>query len=144
MQGEHWRPTYNRGRFLTMTCAFPHPKDRGVGKVSAATEKRFDEDGRRFPMPHYVENNMLEHRGRMIPVSADDREVLHGFPKGFGRKLHGKGDEPQEDARCRAIGQGFHIPSVMLVLVLLLNLPVQAMGFSTRPETGSVSITRLD
>ena len=126
--GTHWAPTYAEPRFSTFTRCFPHPEDRG--RPDADTRQRFLEDHSRYPVPHYGEHNLLWKGSRWRTLSAKEREELMGFPLDYTSKLHGnqvtndsKGDSVLEDARCSALCNTFHSPSIVLFLALIFQLP---------------------
>ena len=49
-----------------------------------ATREAFDNDGGRFPLPHYVSGNLVEDPdGVLRPLLPEDREVFMGFPVGY-------------------------------------------------------------
>ena len=59
--------------------------------------------------------------GDYRPLSADEREVLMGIPRGYTKALRpGARDLCSEDARKSAVGNGFHVPSIVLLLSLLV------------------------
>ena len=54
------------------------------------------------------------------PLSASEQEVLMGIPPGYTEALRpGARDSCLEDARKPAVGSGFHVPSIVLLLSLL-------------------------
>ena len=126
--GSTWTLTYPSGRFLTLTTCFPHPLDRGWDRVDQATRDRFLADGRRFPVPHYVEHNLVQDNGELRTFTADEREALHATPVGYTRGLAGARGE--EDARAHAIGNGFHVPSIVLLLAVTFRTMVRASASS--------------
>eukprot|EP00971_Amphidinium_carterae_P350273 6491465-Amphidinium_carterae.1 len=125
--GSHFR--YPEGRFLTFTTVFPHPADR-AGAADDEARLRFQQDGRRYPLAHYVSHNVLWRDGSFRTLSAREREVLMGLPFDYTAGL-------TEDRRCSAIGNGFHVPSVIIVLLLLLGIP-HALAVATIASLPSV------
>ena len=41
-----------------------------------------------------------------------------------------------EDGRCHALGNGFHIPSILLILAVMLQKAVAGVGFQPQPVAG--------
>ena len=142
---ERWLPQYATGRFATFTTAFSHPYDRGVEKASKNAKKHFEEDGKRFPLPHYEDANLVWKRDCARPLCAEEREVLHGFPKDFGLDMtEDAKTQSNESRRCSAVGNGFHIPSLKLLLALLLNLSIQKCIVKAEGCTESFEEKRKD
>ena len=127
--GTFWAPTYHRARFSTLTTCFTHPNDRG--HPDDETQQRFYQDGKRFPVIHYSAGNLVWKGSSWRTLSADEREVLMGFPQKYTAKLqHSTTDAAKqhdkqklEDYRCHALGNSFRVPSSMLVLALLFHMP---------------------
>jgi hypothetical protein len=113
------RPVYGLGRFATFTTAFPHKPDRPPHRDADEALLFFTQDGGRFPLAHYHRSNLLfSGSGKARPLSADEREQLHGLPPAYTDRLQG-------NARLSAIGNGWHLPSIVLLLFILLQ-PVTA------------------
>ena len=55
-------------------------------------------------------------------LDAEEREKAMNYPPGWTRGLRMK-SKSVEDSRCHAIGNGFHIPSVALLIAILFHLP---------------------
>ena len=56
-------------------------------------------------------------------INAEERAHMMGYPKNWTRGLnmcHQGRDE--EYSRCHAVGNGFHLPSVKLLLVIIFGL----------------------
>ena len=80
-------------------------------------------DDKRFPVGAYAEENLLwrGHEWR-TPTSAEQAQA-HGCPPAAVRPDHMnniKSKDAERVANC-AVGNGFHIPSMMLVFMLLLQ-----------------------
>ena len=115
-----------RGAMYTFTRAFPHPDDQ---PASDAARARAAADGRRFPNPAYEEGSMLakgKDKAKVLrPLSAEERAAVHGYPKSIlseGYNSEAYTTAEREDKLCSMIGNGYHIPSLMMVLVLLSTL----------------------
>ena len=136
--GQHWRGVYKGGRMATLTTAFPHPPDHGAKSADKEQLQRFEDDGRRFPLNTYAKQYCLESKGVLRVMDADEREAIMGYPAGYSNNLQIKG-KSCEDARCHAIGSGFHLPSVMLLLAIVLGLPAASTASSSGPMSSSTS-----
>ena len=116
-----WRPEYPKGRFMTFTTCFPHPADRGpVGSLSVM--ESFRQDKARFPLSQYVAGNLVvSSSGASRPLTADEREELMGLPHQYTQALQPRQGVSHEDARCSAIGNGWHVPTMTMLLFVLLQ-----------------------
>ena len=122
LPGQAWRAVYQGGRFATFTTVFPHDADHGAAQADAAQRNRFFKDGRRFPLNTYSADNCVSKDMELRVPDADERERAMDYPPGWtsGLQLRGRS---VEDSRSHAIGNGFHIPSVALLIALLFSLP---------------------
>ena len=114
-----------KGAMFTFTRCCQHPDDH---PASATVRKRAKEDGNRFPTQAYEERSLLskqagESRTFRPPVSAERAEV-HCFPSSMVEEATFAGTTPSEEEgkRCSLVGNGYHIPSVMIALILLSSL----------------------
>ena len=106
----------------TFSREFPHPTDR-VSKVSEGARNRFLQDDRRFPPSAYEEHSLLWFQGRWRQPSPNERAAIMGVPAAALQAI--TPDRPQSDRIAKlnsVIGNGFHIPSVMLALFILFQL----------------------
>ena len=122
LPGQQWRTSYKGGRLLTFTTVFPHQADHGSAQADEAQKLRFHQDGRRFPLNTYCADNCVKQGNQMRVLDADERESVMGYPPGWTRGLRKKG-QSVEDSRCHAIGNGFHLPSVALLIAILFQFP---------------------
>ena len=110
-----------KGAMYPFTREFRHPNE----PTRAAWEvvQRWQSDDKRFPVDAYAEENLLWRGQEWRTPTSSERAQAHGCPpssvmpdyaEGLGEK------EAERLANC-AIGNGFHIPSVMLVFMLLLQ-----------------------
>ena len=146
--GSSWRPRFKGGRFATFVQAWPgHPKDRGDANDDDAV-LALEKDHGRYPLAHYRKTNLLFYKdsnrkrkkGRGyeygFPLPADDREALSGWPVGHTACIS-QDESPSEadSVRCSAIGNGWHIPSVLITFVLLLveHFPTRAKAAHAQP-----------
>eukprot|EP00971_Amphidinium_carterae_P184535 3663563-Amphidinium_carterae.1 len=118
---------YPEGRFLTFTTVFPHPADR-PGSAQEDAIARFHHDERRYPLAHYVSHNMVWKGAESRTLSAREREMLMCLPYDYTAGL-------TEDRRCSTIGNGFHVPSIIVMLLLLFGIPhaLASQTFSALP-----------
>ena len=110
-----------RGAMFPFTREFEHPDER----VSEAWEvvERWNHDGKRFPVGAYTEKNLLWRGQEWRTLNSSERAQAHGCPPSAVRPDYTesmRASEAERMANC-AIGNGFHIPSVMLVFMLLLQ-----------------------
>lgn len=119
--GTGFAPTFPTGRFLAFTTVFPHPADRPPkdAKDDPFVYQRFLDDERRLPLFHYAKGNLVWRDGEARPLSAEEREQLMGFPRGFTEALDKGPHRSAEDARGHAMGNTFHVPCVIVLLLLL-------------------------
>ena len=121
--GTGWTTTWGGGRIKTLTTCFPHPMDKG-NKNDGVAVQNFRSDGGRFPLAHYTDDNVLQDETGSLPdrpLNAAERERAMGFPRNYTRGLTLPGKN-SEDSRCHALGNTFHVPSILLMLLLLFDL----------------------
>ena len=121
-----------KGAMFPFTREFHHPDDGN--REPWEVIQRWQQDDKRFPVGAYAEENLLW-RGRewRTPTSAE-RAQAHGCPPAAIRPdfmNDVKSKEAERVANC-AVGNGFHIPSMMLVFMLLLQ---SAATCSPTPST---------
>ena len=138
--GTNWQPEFPAGRFLTFTTAFRHPADRGASLPKCCWDA-FEADNRRYPLSQYVTGNLVTSvDGTSRPLSASEREDLHSLPADYTKPLRPSIGVSHEDTRCTAIGNGWHVPTITLMLFLLLQcvnavtLPPQLVSRDTMPQ----------
>ena len=108
------------GAMHVFTRDFLHPGDRGAGCSKGAIE-RFWLDGCRFPEPAYEPNSCLWKQDVARQPDSSERLSLHGFPEGCLEHAvePSKPWSEQESVRNSSVGNGFHLPSIMLALIIL-------------------------
>ena len=121
--GHSFAPAFPTGRFLTFTTAFPHPADRPPrnAEQDQFVFQRFRDDGRRFPLAHYIKGNLVWKGREARLLQSEEREELMGMPRGYTSSLQAGSHQDRETARLHAIGNSFHVPSVVLVFPLLMG-----------------------
>ena len=106
------------------TREFYHPDDPTT--ASKETVQRWKQDEKRFPVDAYTENNLLWRGREWRTLTSSERAQVHGVPPSAVRpddmkKMTEK--EAEKLANC-AVGNGFHLPSLMIVFMLLLQSAV--------------------
>lgn len=125
--GTGYAPSFPSGRFLAFASAFSHPADRPphLAADDPYIYQRFLDDGRLSPLAHYVKGNMLWKHGDARALNVEEKEVLMGFRTGYSRRLAAGPHGTSDTARAHAIGNTFHVPSVVAILsVLFASLKV--------------------
>ena len=122
--GAKYAPTYAQGRFLTFTTAFRHPADRPppAGKGDQFVFQRFVDDDRLRPLASYVRGNVLWKGSQARPLNPDECEVLIGLPRGATADFEPKKGQTPKQTRLHAIGNSFHVPSIVMFLMLLFGV----------------------
>ena len=79
-------------------------------------------DDRRFPPSAYEQHSLLWRTTEWRQPDPVERSILHGMPPYLVESIsHGKGEAVTTAARNSAVGNRFHIPSLMLALVILFQ-----------------------
>jgi len=108
------------GAMYTFTRDFEHTLDRGC-KASEGAVSRWQLDGRRFPPEAYEQWNLLWKGDTWRTYTDCERATIHGIPPALVQAVRG-GNEARGAKANSAVGNGFHIPSVMLFFLLLLQM----------------------
>ena len=110
-----------KGAMYPFTREFCHPNE--PTRASWETVQRWQKDEKRFPVDAYAEGNLLWRGAEWRTLSSAERAQAHGCPPAAVRPDHMKEMQEKEAERLAncAVGNGFHIPSVMLVFMLLLQ-----------------------
>ena len=117
------------GALFPFTREFWHPRDQGIERrVSAGALARWESDLRRFPPAVYEAENLAWRDNEWRTLSPKEGATLHGLP---ARILDAVPTEGRTYAETRAVqnsllGNGFHIPSLMLFFMTLFSLVEQA------------------
>eukprot|EP00972_Heterocapsa_arctica_P071457 10556281-Heterocapsa_arctica.AAC.1 len=72
------------------------------------------------------------------PLEPEEREALHLLPAGYTKLLKPARAQSGADARDSAIGNGFHIPSIILLLGIMYHSTTAATG--TVGQRGTVKV----
>lgn len=131
--GAQYAPTYSQGRFLAFTTAWPHPADRPPqpGQNDEFVTQRFLDDGRLRPLAAYVKGNVLWKGDHARPLLPDECERLMGLPPGCTADLEPGPHWSLYQTRLHAIASAVHLPSMVVVLMLLLRSVPQLTGANT-------------
>ena len=114
-------------RFPTFTRSIPRksppPDPVGLADAGKAALARWQTDGFRYPPYVYHDDFMvLSKEVELRPLTAVEREVLMGFPKGHVKLMLKKTPETKdekraaEDMMCSALGNSFHTNAVAALL----------------------------
>ena len=106
-------------RFPTFTRSIPRrrppPCPAGLDSTDIVTRDRWKDDMFRYPPYVYAERFLVKGTDDVLrTLSAAEREVLMGYPRGYTSALLKKMPEGEEelqnaeDLRCAAIGNSFH------------------------------------
>ena len=103
--------------FFVFNREFFYPCDN-LSDVSAAAE-RFHADARRFPAPAHEESSLLWRKSEWRVPSPEERSLVMGPPISATAAV--QGPEPKcTQVRNSLLRNGFHLPSVMCLLCMLL------------------------
>ena len=112
----------------TFSREFPHPTDR-CNRASFQARLRFETDNRRFPPSSYEEASLLWKDGTWRQLAPAERAAIMGIPATALDEVAPHLQRPDRVAKLNSIlGNGFHLPSLMLVLLVLFQLTDQAMA----------------
>ena len=117
--------TYANGRFSTMTAVFPHPPYHGAQEADKEQLDIFYEDKRHFPLHSYTNSNCVRYGGRHRTLSSEERAQVMGYPKDWTKNVAMPG-KSEEYARCHVAGNGFHVPSVTLLIASIFGIQFPA------------------
>ena len=119
--GTGYAPAFPGGRFLTLVTAFPHPADRPP-KVRDDPDvyQRFVDDDRMQPLYTYAKGNMVWSGPTARPINEEEAEELLGFPSSYTSSLEPATGQTKRTARRHALGNTFHVPSIVLLMSLLV------------------------
>ena len=113
-----------RGAMFPFTREFYHPEDQ-IGGVSATAISRFRMDGRRFPPGAYEEHCLLWKGPEFRQPDPDERAQIMGWPVGLTDEVDNMLSTSSRARRQAAlnsfIGNGLHLPCIMMAFVMLLQ-----------------------
>eukprot|EP00434_Breviolum_minutum_P017681 symbB.v1.2.015606.t1/scaffold1172.1/size134038/3 len=138
--GQGYRPLFDavtviqqagEGAFHPFTREFFHPDDR-TQQSSPEAVARFYADARRFPPSAYEEGSLLWKSDQWRQPSADERSQIMGIPPAVTRSVPGS-QAVRTQVRNSLLGNGFHLPSIMILLTLIPFLCEAKMSSSILP-----------
>ena len=125
------------------TREFEHPRDR-LQAAPLQAQLRFEFDKRRFPPSAYGDESLLWKDQRWRHPTPNERAAIMGVPSTALQQLLPDAPTAERTAALNcAIGNGFHIPSVMLVLFVLFQLSDVVMATSPSPAWSCPAERRL-
>ena len=113
-----------RGAMYPFTREFYHPDEPTT--ATQETVRRWKQDEKRFPVDAYSEGNLLWRGREWRTLTSSERAQVHGAPPAAVRPDNMRNmteKEAEKLANC-AVGNGFHIPSLMVIFMLLLQSAV--------------------
>ncbi|CAE7513615.1 DNMT3B [Symbiodinium sp. CCMP2592] len=119
--------------FPTFTQEFPHQIDSDA-RASQAAVSRFKQDQGRFPVHTYESHALLWKGDQWRQPTASEKAAMMCIPSSLLSALafclEAK-PEVAERRKASAVGNSFHVPSIMLALILLFQLVPQACAIPT-------------
>ena len=113
----------------TFAREFWHPTDR-IPQASAEAIERFYQDNRRFTPTSYEAHSLVWKGDQWRQLTPEERATLHCVPPAVVQAVP-KSPAAQRVAKQNSlIGNGFHLPSVMVFFCLLLQLLPKAAALS--------------
>ena len=108
------------GAMYPFTREFPHPDEPTRAEWDVVA--RWRQDGRRFPVDSYGVGNLAWRGNDWRTLTSAERAQIHGFPPAAVKPMNAaiKEKDRERIANC-AIGNGFHCPSMMVIMILLLQ-----------------------
>ena len=113
---------YPEGRFLNLSAPCAPKRQFASRCTSQEAGARHHQHGW-YSAQQYEASNLLWHRstGAWQTLTAEHRESLMGFRPGHTHVGTLKGNQRQ---RCQLVSQSFHVPSIALLLLCMLQLTV--------------------
>ena len=121
---------------FTFSCEFLRPTDN-MHNVPAQACQRFLEDSRRFPPGAYVESSLLWKGEQWRTPSPSERAQMLGAPPSATAAVTGSQDD-RVRLRNSLLGNGFHVPSIMVLISLLAGLCDTKVQFMPDPTLSSI------
>ena len=120
-----------QGAMHPFTREFYHPDDRTRFSTPEAVA-RFYEDTRRFPPASYEESSLLWKGDVWRQPTPDERSQLMGIPPAATSAVQGS-ETRRVQVRNSLLGNGFHLPSIMVLLCTLPSLCASKCPPSLQP-----------
>ena len=109
-----------KGAIHTFTREFYHLGDK-LSQVSPHAGERFLADSRRFPPGAYEERSLVWKTDAWHPLEPSERGQIMGLPVAAASAVQG-GPDQRRAKQNSLIGNGFHIPSILVLLMLMPQL----------------------
>ena len=127
-----------KGAAATFTQEFFHSTDR-KHQASPRAQQRFEQDARRFPVASYEDHSLLWLGDKWRQWNPCERAQAMGIPPSILAPFDDDGTVPLQQRtalQASAIGNGFHVPTLMAMLIILFQLlePVHASRISGTQE----------
>ena len=110
-----------KGAMYPFTREFHHPDDGNREQWDVV--QRWKQDDKRFPVGAYADENLLWRGSEWRTPTSSERAQAHGCPPAAVKPDYADNmteKDAERLANC-ALGNGFHIPSVMIIFMLLLQ-----------------------
>ena len=109
--------------FATFTRSFEHPRLPDVA-ASAEARERYQADKRAFPAFAYEDASLLWKGRDWRQPNAQERATLMGIPSSILQWAVPEEEDVtwSEQVRASLVGNSFHVPSLMVVLMILLQM----------------------
>ncbi|CAE7251191.1 unnamed protein product, partial [Symbiodinium sp. KB8] len=114
----------------TFTREFYHPEDH-IREVSPSAAERFLQDGKRFPPAAYEEHSLLWRKEEWRTPTPEERSQVMGIPPACTEAMQGTA-AVRTQKRNSAIGNGFHIPSLLVATVGIPAQPTDHVAMRVR------------
>ena len=84
---------------------------------------RFEQDARRFPVEAYEDFSLAWRNEEWRTLKPSERAMVHGLPPDAvsSTTLQGLSEDRRTQIRNSWIGNGFHIPSLVLIIFMLVS-----------------------
>lgn len=109
-----------KGAMHTFTREFYHPSDR-TAQVTPMAAARFHQDHRRFPPGAYEEQSLVWKRDQWRTLEPSERAQAMGVPIAAVAATTGHAEQRRAKQNS-LLGNGFHLPSVIVILLMLPQL----------------------
>eukprot|EP00435_Cladocopium_sp_Y103_P006376 s317_g2.t1 len=111
---------HGKGAMHTFTREFYHPDDR-ARQVTPEAADRFYADHRRFPPGSYEERSLVWKGDDWRQLEPGERAQVMGVPQAATAAIQGPASQ-RRAKRNSLIGNGFHLPSILVILMMLPQL----------------------
>ena len=108
-------------RFYVFTREFYHPADR-ISDSSPEATARFFKDNRRFPPSAYEKESLVWRKEQWRQLTPAERAQMHGLPPSLIAAIHAPTVQGKVALQNSAVGNGFHMPSLMIALLIAFQL----------------------